>query len=296
MKIEMLVTIPHVGRLALPIPKCSDHGPGWPSLPLIAGLVVLFFCLGTAPWAEKPARAQELTPVHVGWEEALKPPYLMVDDQGRPHGVMVDMLEAILQKNQIQAIHHFFPWKRCLYGLQEKTLDIVPNSSFTDERTQFAWYTNSFYKTHLMLFYRNDQFPSAPRFHTPEDLKGYRLGGQLGFNYQEYKGIVDIETGSTSVEALFLKLHYGRVDLAISQREVVFWLAREGRLSLDGLGMVSDPVCPERDFHVLTVKNERGARLREILDRGLETLRADGTDQAIHKNYLGEAGLPYAAE
>ena len=57
--------------------------------------------------------------VSVCWEDGLKPPYLMLNAQEQPIGIVVEMVSKIFTRNQIKVKHEVKPWKRCLAELCE---------------------------------------------------------------------------------------------------------------------------------------------------------------------------------
>ena len=164
---------------------------------------------------------------------------------------------------------------------------MVPNCSYKLDRAEFAYYSKPFYETHLVLFYKKLKFETPPEINSVDDMKPYKIGGVLGFNYDHYGGKIKIDTGAQSREALVLKLHHDRVDFAILQKEVLLYLEKEGKVSLKDFGMIADPVLPIKTYYVLIIKNYRGAKIKKIIDEGLLRIKKDGTMDSIFEKYLG---------
>lgn len=227
--------------------------------------------------------------VSVCWEDGLKPPYLMLNAQEQPIGIVVEMVSKIFTRNQIKVKHEVKPWKRCLAELKAGRIDIVPNSSYKEKRKKFAYFTKAFYETHLMIFYNKSEFPQAPKIKTVEDLFQYKVGGVFGFNYTFYKDYEKkMDTGAKTREKLISKLKLKRVQLAVLQREVMLGLQKDGKTNLSGLGMVPDPVKPMKAYHVLVGhKHPEAETLIQTLDRGLDRINSDGTAKKIIAKYLG---------
>ncbi len=120
----------------------------------------------------------------------------MLDDQNHPYGIAVEMLDEILKQNRITPNHKILPWKRCLIKIRQKEVDIVPNASFKMDRASYVYYSEPFYQTHLVLIYKKNSFRSVPAIKSAEDLKPYKIGGVLGFNYVQYKNKIQLDTGS----------------------------------------------------------------------------------------------------
>ncbi|MBF0118631.1 MAG: transporter substrate-binding domain-containing protein [Desulfobacterales bacterium] len=233
--------------------------------------------------------AQGIKEATINWEDGLKPPYLMLTEKKELIGIAVEMLNKILSMNQIKPIHKIAPWKRCLKEIEDKQVDLVPNSSYKDDRAKFSHYTKPLYETHLVLFYLKSKFANPPNIKIIDDFKSYKIGGVFGFNYDQYQNQINIDTGAKSREILIEKLRRGYIDIAIEQLEVVLSLYREGKVNLEGVENVPDPVMPVKVFHVLAVKNEKGKKLQEIIDYGIDKLQKDGITERIMKKYLGES-------
>lgn len=242
--------------------------------------------VGTIVILTIPVLAQEISEVTIAWEDGLKPPYLMLDDRKQPTGIAVDILNKIFSRQEIKVSHLILPWKRCLALIKNKKIDIVPNSSYKEERTLFAYYTKPMYETHLVLFYKKAQFSTVPTFAKIDDLEPYKIGGVLGFNYTWYEGKINLDTGAKTREILIIKLRNGRVDFAILQKEVLLALQHEGKVNLTGLGSIPDPIRPTKVYYVLTVKNERGKKLQKIINHGIDQLSQDGIIIKIMQQYL----------
>lgn len=234
----------------------------------------------------QPLSAQGLREVSIAWEEGEKPPYLMLDDQNHPFGIAVEMLEEIFKQNRITPKHQILPWKRCLIKVGRKEVDIVPNASFKMERAAYAYYSNPFYQTHLVLIYKKNRFREVPDIKSVEDLKPYNVGGVLGFNYSQYEHKIQMDTGSKKRELLIRKLQNDRVDFAVLQKEVILSLAKKGKVDLSGLAMLPDPVRPIKVFHILIVKNARGLKIKKVINEGLDRLQKSGTTAALLEKYL----------
>lgn len=247
---------------------------------LVSGFIMLFSFHG---------KAQEVTEVSIAWEDGLKPPYLMLDENRQPTGIAVDILNIIFAKHKIEISHHIFPWKRCLMMVKNDQIDIVPNASYKEERARFAYYTRPLYKTHLVLFYNKNRFQTPPQIFTLQDLKPYKTGGVLGFNYAWYEGKINIDTGTLSREALIEKLRIGRLDFAILQKEVLLRLQHEGKVTLSDLGTIPEPVKPVKEYHVLTARTPRGKILQDIINEGIDELSRNGIIEKIMARYLGNS-------
>lgn len=239
------------------------------------------------------AAANPLREIVVCWEDGLKPPYLMLDPSSRPTGIAVDMVDEIFKRGNIKVQHLVRPWKRCLAEVESGEVDLVPNASYREERACYALYSAPLYETHLVLFYTHRRFPEPPKIARIDDLKAFRLGGILGFNYDQYEGKLPIETSARNRRALLRMLEVDRYDFAIEQLEIVRMMEARGEIRLNGIGHTPDPVTPIKTFHVLISKRHPDAtQLKIVLDEGIAGLQRDGTSRRISARFLSPGVLP----
>ena len=248
----------------------------------LAALFVLATLTGTATGADA------IKEVRICWEDGLKPPYLMRNAEGQVTGIAVDMLEDIFRRRAIKAHHVLRPWKRCLAEVESGEADLVPNASYREERARFALYSAPLYQTNLVLFYVQKRFPETPRINGIDDMRRYRFGGILGFNYDQYDGQLAIETSATTRQGLLRMLEADRFDFAIEQLESFRMMERRQEISLQGISHVADPRSPTKDFHVLVSKRHpQASQLKQLLDEGIARQRQDHTGRRILDRYLG---------
>jgi polar amino acid transport system substrate-binding protein len=248
---------------------------GWALLPLITFLL------------SSPVLAQGIGEVTVCWEDGLKPPYLMLDEQQRPTGIAVELLSEVLNSEHIKATHVVRPWKRCLEQVKTNEVTLVPNASFTEERAAFSHYTKPLYETHLVLLYRKAAFAGVPSVKTLDELAGYRVLGISGFNYQRYQGKLSVDEAARNRETQNAMLQAGRGDFAAEQLEVCQYLAKQGKLNLQGLGHIPDPAQAIQPFFVLVSKaHPQGRDISEKIDRGIEEAKKKGLEKKLAAKYL----------
>lgn len=215
--------------------------------------------------------------VRVCWENTEKPPYLMLNGSGTPQGISAEIVAAILRTARIQDRPVVQPWKRCLSDIANGTTDLVPNASLNEERAQYALFSKAIYRTHMAFFYDRQKYRTPPVIRTLDDLRAYRVGGVLGFNYA-YLGETFIDTGAKSREALLLKLEAGRIDLAVEQREVMLEVIRRNGFRRDQFSYVTDPFVDEKTFHIMVSKRHPDAQnLLKKIDAAIDALIRNGT-------------------
>ena len=229
-----------------------------------------------------PAQTIEEPPLRLCWEDTEKPPYLALDKGQPPRGISVELVSAVIKRAGLSVQPVVWPWKRCLAEISAGSIDLVPNASFTTERTQFALYSKPLYRTHMAFFYDTRRFATPPKIASLDDLKAYRVGGVHGFNYTHLKDL-PMDTGARSREILLRKLEAGRIDLANEQLEVMQAAMRELGLPASRIAYLRDPFIAAKEFHILiSKKNAQAEALRQRIDAAILSLERDGTQARIN--------------
>jgi polar amino acid transport system substrate-binding protein len=226
-------------------------------------------------------------PLTVCWEANLKPPYLQLDENNSLSGIAVDWIEHILDAQQIPFVHVIKPWKRCLQDVKLGKADIVPNSSFKLNRSEFALYSRPIYTTRLKFFYLEGKIKNSQIPQSLNDFKRYKVGGVGGYNYDFYQQKLTIDTGANSRTALLKKLQRNRIDFAIMQEQVLYSLLKNEPEQLKALGQIDAPLKPLKNYHILvSKKNHQAAEILHIINSGFSILRASSNYQRIIDKYL----------
>lgn len=216
-------------------------------------------------------------PLRLCWESTEKPPYLTLSQSGAPDGISVKLVTSILRQAGLEFRHVTQPWKRCLNDLTTGDMDLVPNATTTNERTQYALFSKAIYRTHMAFFYDARKYPTRPKVRSLTDLKAYRVGGVLGFNYN-HLGNTPVDTGAKSREALLMKLEAGRIDLANEQLETMLEIIRQNESFRDRFAYIIDPFVAERSFHIMiSKKHPEASALRDRINAAIDILTRNGT-------------------
>lgn len=92
-----------------------------------AALALLLVSLAPAS-----AHGQELHPVRVGLYQ--NPPKVFIDDDGRPAGLFIELIERIARQNRWQLEYAECRWNECLAMLETGEIDLMPDVALTAAR------------------------------------------------------------------------------------------------------------------------------------------------------------------
>ena len=222
-------------------------------------------------------------------DEAGWPPFTFEDtkSKGQVTGASTDVLVEILKRAGYKAQISLLPWKRCLDEVEKGVSAMLINAAYSDERAQKYLLTKPLYSISSGLFYTKKRFPVKPQINTITEMNKYTYCGLLGYNYTMYK--IDpkkLDTGAKNVEMCFAKLQLGRCDFALGDIEILKGFEAMKQLDLSGIDLIPIPESKPKEFFMLVTKAASGGdNLLQILNKGLENLRKDGTYKKIFAKY-----------
>jgi len=184
-----------------------------------------FYCLLFALLLHTSVLAQDR--LTVGWVDA--PPYQWQDENGKLHGLDIEMARLILHKAGFEAEFRKMPWNRILKaGLRNGDIDIALGATKTAERESFSRYSHIPYVTNdnglFILDSNHEKYSAIQSLH---DTLNYdiTIGVKRGSIYsKEYEALLNDPKFSKKLsfaprdELLLKMLISGRVEAIISGR------------------------------------------------------------------------------
>jgi polar amino acid transport system substrate-binding protein len=253
------------------------------------GLIVLALALLCA----STVRAEVAKPcaLVVGWEPYA--PYTFADRDGKVTGADIDLIRVIAAEIGCTLDFAEMPWARIVREIQNGTLDVSTSTSWTQERTEWAMFSEPYRETQMAIYVRRGE---ASRFEL-KDLaevpdQRFRLGVITGYYYgKEFADLmsdpdfVSWVDGATDYATNIRKLTNGRIDGYLVE-DVGVMEAELARLG------AADQV--ERYPLRLTGEKLRFMFSRRTVDpsivaavnAALARLRADGRLAAIMRQYV----------
>ncbi len=227
----------------------------------------------------------EMKTVRIGTEGAY-PPFNSVDSTGKLVGFDIDIANALCAKMKVECTFVAQDWDGIIPALLAKKYDaIVASMSITDERKEKVAFTNPYYLTP-----GNFMAPKDTKITdiTPAALKGKTIGAQsstTGATYLEdkYKDS-DIKLYPTQDEAN-ADLAAGRLDAVLADKFVLYeWLEKtDAGKCCKFVGPDLKDVNPQGTG--IAVRKEDN-ELREMLNKAIAEIVADGTYQKINAKYF----------
>ena len=213
------------------------------------------------------------------------PPY-SYEDQGKPRGVAIELVEAMAALVGHSGKVTFLPWKRAV-ALTERVKDkprlIIPLNRSPERETKFAWVTRLLEDKTVLVTRKGGRRAKVERY---EEAKAYTVGVLLGSPLEtelRNKGFQNIDVG-VDEETNARKLSLGRVDVWFVATMVAPFVYK--RLGLPDAELEYGASLQVNDLHLGATSTLPVAELLKWRD-AMETIRKNGTYDRILKSYQG---------
>jgi polar amino acid transport system substrate-binding protein len=233
------------------------------------------------------AQAKEWTTIRVAMD-ATYPPFESLDPSGQIVGFEKDIGEALCERMKVKCEFSNVAWEGIIPGLLANKYDAILSSmSITEERKLQIDFSDKIYNTPAAVAVPKD---SEIKGVTPEDLAGASIGTQVSTihaNYVEEK-LTDSELKTyPTPDEYKLDLANGRLDAAVDDIVVLDeWTKSESGACCKVLGVLEN--VPEIHGQGTGVGlRKEDTDLKEMINKAIAEIRADGTYQKINEKYFG---------
>ena len=231
-------------------------------------------------------------------------PYIVVDENDNLGGSDIEIIRAVFDRLPQYELEIVLS-DDTLTGLVSGLYDIgVNNYGWRDERGETYYYSYP-YKTGFDVFIqRIDDEPLtglqdlADRHYKTEVGAGSLKGSALeAWNAENPDHQIDIIYSESNFQLKFQNIVDGRTDVAIDDGPILDTLIGQFGLEDALIGNPIDPdtqsfISPHNSSFFLLPKDEKGAALREDVNRVLLELKEDGTLAEILSRYFGHDTSP----
>ncbi|WP_374361839.1 substrate-binding periplasmic protein [Pseudoduganella danionis] len=257
-------------------------------LPILAAFCLVLFQL--------PAHAEL---VRACADQAEMPPFVYAErNDGRKSdhitGASVDLLRRIAERHGWQIEVQLLPWARCVAQVASQQIQIAVNISASDGVSNALQTSAPYYTLHNVYYTSRRARPAGIKLARLADLKNYHVCGMGGYRFEAY-GIStsSVDRGTTiGYEQLINKLHLGRCDLFISNRET---MAGQYLINPRLRGMLVDGtlvqqalpgVATQELYFGVAADSPQAASLLQKLNAGLERQEKNHTFETLLERYL----------
>ena len=245
----------------------------------IALALAATLALGTAALAE---------PLKIGVASEPYPPFTSPDASGNWVGWEVDFMVAICKQAALDCVITPTAWDGIIPALTAGQIDVIMSSmTITDERMQTIDFSDRYYNTPTVVAAAKGSGLKP----TAESLAGKIIGVQVSTIHETYAQKYFAPTASEikiyqTLDEAYQDLAAGRVDAAIADSIPVadFLKTATGVACCELAGTVTDD--PTILGKGIGFGLRKGDPLKDTLNAAIKAIRADGTYDAITKNYF----------
>ncbi len=209
------------------------------------------------------------------------PPFEYVGDDGKPDGFDMALIKAVGEKLGLEVEIQDMEFSSLVTSIGSKIDCAIAGMTVTEERKQMVDFSDSYYEAVQFVLVTADSDIAASA-----DLSGKNIGVQLGttgdFIAQDIEGAT-VNSYDKAVDAVN-DLVNGRNDLVIIDKNpaLVFESNFEGKVkAIDGAQFEFEP----ENYAIALPKD---SALTDAVNKALEEIKADGTFDALVKQYIEE--------
>ncbi len=201
------------------------------------------------------------------------------------YGFFTEIISEVFKEMGVEAEYVFYPWRRCYDLVKKGKLWAAFPYSYTEERAKEVLYSDPVaYSTTTFFYYKNNK---NYKYETLEDLRPYKLGGVLGYFYEELfkKAGLEVDYVYKELNAIE-KLMARRIEL-LPLNELVGWSLIKKHLSNEESNFGTLEKAFSRDALHLIVSKEY-SDTRELLkgfNAALKRVIENDTYKSILKKY-----------
>jgi polar amino acid transport system substrate-binding protein len=211
-------------------------------------------------------------------------------EDGRPSGVLVDVVTEAFRRTGHQFEIQLMPWARCLAEIRSGRVDGIFSVFQLPERNEFLTYTSTPIINQVLAFFVPAD--SDLKFGGEiAQLQGFKIGTIRGTSYgTKVDSALDAGVWSTvvktnNIDSLVGMLALKRIDLAVGYRHVVLEAARKkGYLNKIKELSPSIDVIPS---YLAFTKQRDYSEVVVSFDRALTSMKDDQSFRAIYEKHLG---------
>lgn len=215
--------------------------------------------------------------------EATYAPFEFMDDQAKPQGYDIDIINAIGKAMGYDVEVQNMPFDGLIPALMTSQIDVVIAAmTITEERAKRVDFTDPYYKSGLSILILEE---NKDKFKKVDDLKKERLCAQIGTT-----GAMMAEKISSNVAAFntepeaFMELKAKGCAGVVNDRPVNLYFLTKS--AAQGVIEMSEKITAE-DYGIAVRKGN--SELLKTLNEGLKKIKESGEMSAIHQKWFSVA-------
>jgi polar amino acid transport system substrate-binding protein len=211
-------------------------------------------------------------------------------ENGRPSGILVDVVTEAFRRTGRQFEIQLMPWARCLAEIRSGRVDGIFSVFQLPDRNEFLTYTSNPIINQVLAFY----VPAESDLTFGGDiaqLQNFRIGIIRGTSYGTKvdsalnAGMWSTVVETNNIDSLVGMLALKRIDVAVGYRHVVLEAARK-KGYLGKIKELSQSIDVIPSYLAFTKQRDFSEEVASF-DRALTSMKNDRSFRAIYERYLG---------
>lgn len=188
------------------------------------------------------------------------------------YGVVAKTIKQVFALQGYEVVFTFYPWARAYEKAQSGEYDATAVWMFDDERTEHFYFSEPVSQEQFVFFHHKDL---AFDWSTIDDLKGYKMGGGLGYSYGEaLDRLIDAKEVSisrvNSPSQNLLRLNHKRIQIYPEERQIGMYHLNQQPEEIQGnITYHPKPFLNNDGFVMFSKLSPRGKKLLEVFNQGL---------------------------
>ena len=220
---------------------------------------------------------------YIGGDESFPPYEYLVESEGSQvyRGFNVDIMKAIALETGIEIEFRPMTWAKALTALDEGELDIIQGMKYDGNRAGKYDFSHEYLISSLAVFVRRDSYISGL-----DDIKGQRIAVQEGdIAHQQLKNNPDYKLVPVPDQPDAFELLLDHEVAAVVCNKLAGHYILQRTDNVRQVKTVGADIDPAR-YGAAVRKGDK--RLLEILNRGIEGIKRNGTYDKIYAKWFGE--------
>jgi len=211
--------------------------------------------------------------------DATYPPFEMVNtDTGLPEGFDIDIMKAICKINGWKPEFIITPFDGIISGLKGEKYDcIISAMTITSQRQVIVDFSDSYYLAGQVIAVP----PDDSTIHTVDDLKGKKVGVQLGTTGEKMAESLPgaLVFSFDNIGAAFIDMENGRIDAILND-----WPTTDEYIKLKGTAKTVGEILSKEYYGIAVRKGD--SELLGKINAAIEHIKDSGQYDNISKKWL----------
>ena len=203
-------------------------------------------------------------------------------------GFLVEILNEVFNLMEVDVEYRFYPWRRCYDSVTAGKVWAAFPYSRTEKRAEEVRFSDKLSLSVTKFFVFGE--PKIERYESPERLKPYRVGGVIGYFYEETFNRLGLNVDYAAREVSALeKLMMGRTDL-LPLNELVGWhlIRTQFPDRMSRFGVLDNPYSVDDLYLIVSKDYPDGMALLRRFNKALSVIK----DRYIYRSILERFQAP----